>query len=52
MDAKIEGYITELREQNSILSDRAAQLAAALVEERRAHTVTKDKVRILENGSA
>lgn len=41
MDVQTQGYIAELREQNTVLSDRAAQLSAALFEERKAHAATQ-----------
>lgn len=44
MDAKVQGYVAELREQNTALSDRAGQLAAALAEARELLSQTQQKL--------
>lgn len=43
-DVKIQAYIGELREQSGIISERAAQLSAALAEERMAHARTQHEL--------
>lgn len=52
VDPRIQGYIAELREQNTGLSDRAGQLAAALTAEKQAHAETAEKLRALEEANA
>jgi len=52
MDATVQAYVAELRDQISILSDRAAQLAAALKKEQSDHEMAKGRILALEKSAA
>lgn len=48
MDDTVQAYIAEMRDQIAIMSDRCAQLAAALRKEKADHELAQGRIRSLK----